>query len=416
LLPDLSSLTYTYDGAQLSSIQSQVPLAGGGTVTDVIASGIETHVSGGIASVALAFPALAQPQITSSYGYGLGDHRLSHALVQRHPGGTPVAIQDQSYSYDTAGNLRESLDGLSPPLLSQAFQYDAAHRLGRAQGSQPLGYGIHSYEYDAAGNLTAKGPVDASGQALAGRLQLHYGRTATQPTSVVRVDRHNGSGFVQSHALYAYHEDGNASWRQVAGQQQWLTRALDGALEQVTLSGQDRDAFYADDAEGLRAAKLVVSGPWWSVVEESRLTVDASFEVDTVNDRHEVHLFVGGRRVATSRRTGLGNAVHSGAIESVTSYHADQVGTNVLTVKSTSTGQLVSRAVTEPFGQKLATSDTAPRYLFTDQERDAETGLDDFGARTYDPLVGRFLEQDPELVGAGITFGRIKRSSAMART
>jgi hypothetical protein len=63
----------------------------------------------------------------------------------------------------------------------------------------------------------------------------------------------------------------------------------------VTFSGQDRDAFYADDAEGLRAAKLVVSGPWWSVVEESRLTVDASFEVDTVNDRHEVHLFVGGR-------------------------------------------------------------------------------------------------------------------------
>jgi RHS repeat-associated protein len=50
-----------------------------------------------------------------------------------------------------------------------------------------------------------------------------------------------------------------------------------------------------------------------------------------------------------------------------------------------------------------------PRHLFTDQERDAETGLDYFHARFYDPWVGRFLEQDPELGGAsaGVTFDRL---------
>ena len=91
----------------------------------------------------------------------------------------------------------------------------------------------------------------------------------------------------------------------------------------------------------------------------------------------------------------------------MTSYHADPVGTNTLVVATSSSGQTVSRAALEPFGRKLAGTGTSPRHLFTDQERDTETGLDDFGARTYDPLVGRFLEPDPELVAGGVTFARI---------
>lgn len=37
------------------------------------------------------------------------------------------------------------------------------------------------------------------------------------------------------------------------------------------------------------------------------------------------------------------------------------------------------------------------RYLFTDQEKDSESGLYNFDAREYNPNTGRFLQQDPIL-------------------
>jgi RHS repeat-associated protein len=104
--------------------------------------------------------------------------------------------------------------------------------------------------------------------------------------------------------------------------------------------------------------------------------------------------------VATAKRNGLGNTA-TASIASVTTYHSDQVGTNSVTTVSTASTQTVSKTFLDPFGEKKSSTGTEPRYLFTDQERDAESGLDYFGARFYDPWAGRFIEQDPELVGPG---------------
>jgi len=38
-----------------------------------------------------------------------------------------------------------------------------------------------------------------------------------------------------------------------------------------------------------------------------------------------------------------------------------------------------------------------PRYRFTDQERDSESGLYNFDAREYNPNIGRFIQPDPVL-------------------
>src|SRR4051812_43936545 len=88
------------------------------------------------------------------------------------------------------------------------------------------------------------------------------------------------------------------------------------------------------------------------------------------------------------------------AADVVSYYHLDSVG-NVLAV----TNQ--SGAVTEthdylPFGEEwcgtavCGTVTAGQPKRFTGKERDAETGLDYFGARYYGSKIGRFTTTDPE--------------------
>jgi YD repeat-containing protein len=55
------------------------------------------------------------------------------------------------YTYDTAGNLRRSDDGLGQ--LDQLFAYDPLHRLAEIETTGSSAYGTHAYAYDEAGNL-----------------------------------------------------------------------------------------------------------------------------------------------------------------------------------------------------------------------------------------------------------------------
>jgi len=51
-----------------------------------------------------------------------------------------------------------------------------------------------------------------------------------------------------------------------------------------------------------------------------------------------------------------------------------------------------------------------PSYLFTDQEKDTESGFYNFGAREYDPITGRFIQPDPLLVNPVSPNGEINPS------
>ena len=54
-----------------------------------------------------------------------------------------------------------------------------------------------------------------------------------------------------------------------------------------------------------------------------------------------------------------------------------------------------------PFGEQLGRDTTASHYKFTGKERDAESGLDYFGARYYGSMMGRMMSPDP--VGGDMT-------------
>ncbi|MCX6545915.1 MAG: RHS repeat-associated core domain-containing protein [Acidobacteria bacterium] len=77
-------------------------------------------------------------------------------------------------------------------------------------------------------------------------------------------------------------------------------------------------------------------------------------------------------------------------------YHLDALGS--VRVVTDQNAQVVSRHDFLPFGEEWNPSANAKeKRLFTGHERDAETGLDYFGARYYRASVGRFSTVDPEL-------------------
>jgi RHS repeat-associated protein len=58
-------------------------------------------------------------------------------------------------------------------------------------------------------------------------------------------------------------------------------------------------------------------------------------------------------------------------------------------------GNVLGRSDYLPFGETWNQSGALPRQRFTGQARDGEAGLDDFNARAYQPLFGRFTRPDP---------------------
>lgn len=80
-----------------------------------------------------------------------------------------------------------------------------------------------------------------------------------------------------------------------------------------------------------------------------------------------------------------------GFVTTTTYLHTDLLGSPV--AGTDATGQVVWKETYLPFGERLQAQGN--RTGFTGKLQDADTGLQYFGAREYDPAIGRFLSQDP---------------------
>lgn len=76
-----------------------------------------------------------------------------------------------------------------------------------------------------------------------------------------------------------------------------------------------------------------------------------------------------------------------------TFYHNDALGSVV--AASDESGQLLWRKEYAPFGEQLDSTAENEKLAFTGKEHDDLTGLTYFGARYYDPYLGRFIGVDP---------------------
>lgn len=75
-------------------------------------------------------------------------------------------------------------------------------------------------------------------------------------------------------------------------------------------------------------------------------------------------------------------------------YFSDHLGSaNVVT---NATGGIEEESDCYPYGGERVITNLVPRnYKFTGKERDAESGLDNFGARYNASTMGRFMSPDP---------------------
>ncbi|MFA5060642.1 MAG: LamG-like jellyroll fold domain-containing protein [Candidatus Omnitrophota bacterium] len=352
----------------------------------------------------------AQGQITR-IDYGNGDVttydydpltvRLGH-LVTRTSG--DQVIQDLQYSYDSSGNIIAIVDNIYSD--SQTFQYDALNRLISAQGS----YGVKTYQYDAIGNIIQKD-----------NLTYTYGENGAKPHAVTSLS--DGTHF-------SYDENGNTIQKTETGNR--ITDYLydaENRLKEVKVNSTIK-ARFEYDGDGGRTKKIIYEPSVHEILEAgienanipandelsddepampifpraryirnlSPSELNPQVEVQTVTTKFvgslyekrgnqaTRHIFLGDMRVASI--TG-GNIYY---------YHGDHLGsTNVVT---DSAGVLKELIEYEPYGQfsrheRLGTSDEEQaQFYFTGKQLDDETGLYYYGARYYDPKLGRFITAD----------------------
>ena len=146
------------------------------------------------------------------------------------------------------------------------------------------------------------------------------------------------------------------------------------------ISQQSGSATFVYDGDGGRVKK-----------RESGTTttyVGSLYETDSTGAKTK-HIFLGSNRIATASLRG---AEGDEAI-SISYYHSDHIGSsNIITDKDGQQAQLLEYT---PFGttsRNEGTHDTS--YRFTGKPLDQSTGLYYYGARYYDPELGRFISAD----------------------
>ena len=189
-----------------------------------------------------------------------------------------------------------------------------------------------------------------------------------------------GEGTAGPHAVttagantYLYDANGNMT----SGSARTLAYDVENRLTSFTYASQTSTFGY--DGDGRRVKKTSPT--------KTTTYIGSLYEVDS-DGTIKKHVFLGSNRICTS--------TDSSSVVTNNYYHSDHLGSsNVIT---NTFGEQVSLCEYTPYGiiAKEVGSFTTP-YKFTGKELDS-TGLYYYGARYYDPGLGRFIQADTLVV------------------
>lgn len=249
------------------------------------------------------------------------------------------------------GNITHILDTLNGN-NSQAFSYDNLNRIASfvdGGGTMP-----QTYTIDPWGNMSISG-------SSYGATNLSFGPSNRITTS--------GYGYDFAGNLISY----NNGVQNLAFTYDPQARILTADSGAVT---------YTYNPDGQRVRKDLSAGGWTEYVYFGGQSMAEKNSTGTWTD----YIFAGGRRLAMASST---NATSPSTTTDY--YHGDQIGSSRIITNGS--GAVISTYIYTPFGQGPTPDEN--HYLFTGKERDAESGLDYFGARFYaSSFMGRFMSPD----------------------
>jgi RHS repeat-associated protein len=287
-------------------------------------------------------------QTTYSYDPASQVTNILHQLTA-----TSMPINKADYVYNPVGNRMSLTDRRG----NQAFGYDQLDRLTSA--SHPLLLDPQAFAYDAVGNRTTGGAVVNTGNQLT----------------------------ADANFAYQYDDNGNLTRKTLlaTGNYSQYTYDAENRLTKVEefAAGNPTPAFtstYRYDGLGRRIEKVANGTTRRYVYDRDQILL----EYDGTNALQA--------RYTYGPRMDEPIAITRGA--STFFYHVD--GLNSITDLTDSSGSTVQSYAYDVWGNVLQQTGTIENsFVFTGRERDSETSLYYYRARSYEPQIGRFLQKDP---------------------
>lgn len=286
---------------------------------------------------------------SSQYQQALANYNNAVASLQ--------LVQAASYVYDAGGNLTSVVDD-AYPLANRSYGYDGMDRLVTANAGN--GWGTGSLGYDANGNVSRQSY---------GSWFINYAYDATQRLIGVSGNKN-----------YALSYDG---WGNVTSRGDGIQYQYDNAGNLKTVNpGAASQIAYGYDGAGVRTTS---NSSGQNRLEFTGRDGLLYYEIDLASNTVTDHLYLAGHKLVDLQGS------------SVTYYHNDIVGSPIAATDAS--GAILWHASYQPFGDKAfnagAVTPIQNRQWFTGKPTEEATGLQYFGARWYDPVLGRFMAMDP---------------------
>jgi RHS repeat-associated protein len=314
-------------------------------------------------------------------GNGLWEHTISNNRLQPSAIGLGASAIDSSVwritlgygTSDNNGNIRNQIVTVPGHTWSQSYEYDFLNRLSHADEAESGTLWVQTYGYDRYGNrwVTPDSYVPPAGLPLTPRYVSNFNPSNNR---------------LENGCSTCFDFTGNLTM-DVAGNRY----DYDAENRQIRYNNGAVQYFY--DGDGRRVKKI----------QGSETTV---FVYDAMG------------RLAAEYSSSIPQGI--GGISYLTQDHLGS--TRVLT---NSDGNVTSRRDYLPFGEEIPaplggrdavvgySSNNDIRQLFTGKERDAETGLDYFGARYYSGAQGRYTIPDWSSMPTPVPYADFKNPQSL---